>query len=253
MLVGLGGHHGLPGRHVGQQIILGPRCRAWLEDLSSDWRLGGEMLRLLVRRREVRGGRAEVVVLAGNTNHGAKDPSFALPRFPLQDLTRPVDDHNLVLRLQLVGLAGMMIGRWLFRLLQSRSEATFLFLLELRLDGSLGLRLQVNTTARRLGNTLGNRCLSVALTTGLLLSHNPVLLVVLRYGQFLGPVLSLTVEVEVAVGCAPETTKLTLKRFELLVDCAAVVLQLGGNEKHFATEITGEGLVSHMNHLYVNF
>ena len=119
--------------------------------------------------------------------------------------------------------------------------------------GGVSTNLRVCTGDILLGNALSYRSLSVTLPSGLLLRHNPVLLVILCYCQFLCTVLSLSVEIEVAMSCASESTKLTLERLKLFMNRSTVMFQLGGNEEHFSTDIARQGLVLDMNHFYVNF
>ena len=85
-----------------------------------------------------------------------------------------------------------------------------------------------------------------------LLRHDPVLEVVLGDGELGGAVLRAPVQVEVAVRRAPEPAELALERLQLLVHRAPVVLQLGRDEEHFATNITRQGLVLHVDHLDVD-
>ena len=92
----------------------------------------------------------------------------------------------------------------------------------------------------------------VLLPAAILLHHYPVQLVVVGDCQFLRAVLSPPVEVEVAVGRAAEAAALALPWLELLVHRPPMMLELGRNEEEFATSITGEGFVSHVDHLDVN-
>ena len=72
--------------------------------------------------------------------------------------------------------------------------------------------------------------------------------VVLSHVQLLCSVLILPVKIEVTMSSRAVLTKLTLEWFHLLMNSPLVMLQLGGNEKHFITFITDECLVSDMNH-----